>query len=90
MKKEIAAWITAGLLVSGGYGAAAQNGTEQAAGVQHGMGYISVVDAAKPETGAHNAWGYGPEHQKIDKGAGSSSVNLQKMPEPPQIGRAHV
>lgn len=84
MKKEIAAFITAGLLVSGGYGAAAQNGTEQAAGVQHGMGYISVVDAAKPEIGSYNAWGYGPEHQKIDKGAGSASVNLQKMPKPPQ------
>lgn len=74
MKKEIAAWITAGLLVFGGYGAAAQNG----------MGYFSILDAAKPEIGAHNAWGYGPEHQKIDKGAVSASVNLQKMPEPPQ------
>ena len=84
MKKEIAAWITAGLLVFGGYGAAAQNGTGQAAGVQHGMGYISVVDAAKPEIGSYNAWGYGPEHQKIDKGAVSASGNLQKMPEPPQ------
>ena len=56
MKKEIAAFITAGLLVSGGYGAAAQNETGQAAVVQHGMVYISVVDAAKPETGAYNAW----------------------------------
>lgn len=74
MKKEIAAWITAGLLVFGGYGAAAQNG----------MGYFSILDAAKPEIGSHNAWGYGPEHQKVDKGAGSASVNLQKMPEPPQ------
>ena len=36
MKKEIAAFITAGLLVSGGYGAAAQNETGQVAGVQHG------------------------------------------------------
>ena len=51
MKKEIAAWITAGLLVFGGYGAAAQNG----------MGYFSILDAAKPEIGSHNAWGYGPE-----------------------------
>lgn len=74
MKKEIAAWITAGLLVFGGYGAAAQNG----------MGYFSILDAAKPEIGSHNAWGYGPEHQKVDKGAGSASVNLQKMPAPPQ------
>ena len=60
MKKEIAAFIMAGLLVSGGYGAAAQNEMEQAAGVQHGMGYISISDAAKPEIGSYNAWGDGP------------------------------
>lgn len=84
MKKEIAAFITAGLLVSGGYGAAAQNETGQAAGVQHGMGYISISDAAKPEIGSYNAWGYGPGHQKIDKSTVSASENPQKMPEPPQ------
>lgn len=84
MKKEIAAFITAGLLVSGGYGAAAQNETEQAAGLQHGMGYISIFDAAKPEIGSYNAWGYGPGHQKIDKSTVSASGNLQKMPAPPQ------
>ena len=84
MKKEIAAFITAGLLVSGSYGAAAQSGTEQAAGVQNGMVYISVVDAAKPEIGSYNAWSYGPGHQKIDKNAVSASGNLQKMPAPPQ------
>lgn len=84
MKKEIAAFITAGLLVFGGYGAAAQNGTGQAAGVQHAT-VPFVISVTEPDIrGAHNAWGYGPEHQKVDKGAGSASVNLQKMPEPPQ------
>ena len=67
MKKEIAAFITAGLLVSGGYGAAAQNETEQAAGVQHGMGYISVVDAAKPEIGSYNAWGTDRSIKKLTR-----------------------
>lgn len=84
MKKEIAAFITAGLLVSGGYGAAAQNGTGQAAGVQHAT-VPFVISVTEPDIrGLHNAWGYGPEHQKVDKGAVSASGNLQKMPAPPQ------
>ena len=41
-------------------------------------------DAAKPEIGSYNAWGYGPGHQKIDKSTVSASGNLQKMPAPPQ------
>lgn len=84
MKKKITAWITAGLLVFGGYGAAAQNGTGQAAGVQHAT-VPFVISVTEPDIrGSYNAWGYGPEHQKVDKDAGSASVNLQKMPEPPQ------
>lgn len=84
MKKEIAAFITAGLLVSGCYGAAAQNETGQAAGVQHAT-VPFVISVTEPDIrGLHNAWGYGPEHQKVDKGAVSVSENPQKMPEPPQ------
>ena len=83
MKKEIAAWITAGLLVFGGYGAAAQNGTGQAAGVQHAT-VPFVISVTEPDIrGLHNAWGYGPEHQNVDKGAVSDSKNLPKMPDFP-------